>query len=101
MAIKQLNPTLPLDTPKGSGQALFVIDYGPEHHLLFTVAIDETREIWTFDNTKVKVQKNLTMGRASDDKEKLNRTTRCQHHPWILCDNCEFKLSPNQILNSC
>lgn len=68
MAIKQLNPTLPLDTPKGPGQALFVIDYGPEHHLLFTVAIDETREIWTFNNTQVKAQKNVTMGRVEEKK---------------------------------
>lgn len=63
MTILQLSPTLPLDTPKGRGQALFVIDYGPEHHLMYTVAIDATGELWTFDNTRVRAQKNITMGR--------------------------------------
>lgn len=63
MYVTQLNPTIPLETPKGKGFALFVIDYGPEHHLMFTVAIDETGELWTFDSTKVKAQKNITLGR--------------------------------------
>jgi len=60
----QLNPTIPLDTPKGSGQALLVIDYGPEHHLLWVVAIDETREIWTWANPEVRARVNPTMGRG-------------------------------------
>jgi hypothetical protein len=29
----QLNPPLPLETPKGAGWAHFVIDYGPESAL--------------------------------------------------------------------
>ena len=60
----QLNPTIPVNTPKGSGYALFVQDYGPEHHLLWTVAIDATGEIWTFANPEVRAQKNITMGRT-------------------------------------
>jgi hypothetical protein len=62
--IVQLNPPIPLDTPKGPGWAFLVIDYGQEHHLLWTVAIDATGEIWTFDNPVVRAQKNITMGRA-------------------------------------
>lgn len=61
--ILQLNPTIPLDTPKGAGQALLVIDYGSEHHLMWTVAIDSTGEIWTFSNPEVRAQKNITVGR--------------------------------------
>ena len=61
--IKQLNPTIPVTTPKGKGQALALIDYGSEHHLFWTVAIDETGEIWTFPNPKVRAQKNITMER--------------------------------------
>jgi hypothetical protein len=38
----QLNPSIPMDTPKGSGLALAVIDYGLEHNLLWVVAIDAT-----------------------------------------------------------
>jgi hypothetical protein len=62
--ITQLNPPIPLSTPKGDGYALLVIDYGQEHHLLWTVAIDATGEIWTFANPEVRAQKNVTMGRT-------------------------------------
>ena len=32
--ILQLNPPLPLETPKGKAWAHFIIDYGLEHDLL-------------------------------------------------------------------
>jgi hypothetical protein len=63
--ILQLNPPIPLDTPKGSGLALLVIDYGTEHNILWTVAINETGEIWTFMNPEVKATKNVSMGRLT------------------------------------
>jgi hypothetical protein len=59
----QLNPPLPLSTPKGDGLALMLIDYGTEYNLMWVVAIDETCEIWTFQNPDVRVLKNITMGR--------------------------------------
>lgn len=65
MTVTQLCPTIPLDTPKGSGLAWFMIDYSEEHHLMWVVAIDDTGEIWTFKNTEVRAQKNITMGRLS------------------------------------
>lgn len=64
MHILQLNPPIPLDTPKGPGVAWLVMDYGLEHHLMWTVAIDATGEIWTYPNTEVRAQKNITMGRV-------------------------------------
>ena len=65
----QLNPTIPLTTPKGNGQALAVIDYGSEHHLICVVAIDETGEIWSYPNPEIKSQKNITMGRLKNITE--------------------------------
>ena len=62
-AITQLNPPLPLRTPKGDGLAHMVIDYGPEHHLMWTVFIDATGECWTFPNPEVRAAPNTTMGR--------------------------------------
>lgn len=60
----QLKPTLPVEVVgKGKGFAFMVIDYGQEHHLLWVVAMDETREIWTVPNPDVRVQSNWTMGR--------------------------------------
>lgn len=58
----QLIPTVPLDTPKGTGHAHFLIDYGQEHHLLWVVFLDESGECWTFRNTEVRLQSNPTMG---------------------------------------
>lgn len=59
----QLNPPIPLETPKGKGMAHLVIDYGTEYSLLFVVFIDETGECWCFRNSEVRLQRNLTFGR--------------------------------------
>ena len=59
--IKQLNPPLPVITPKGEGMAHLVIDYGQEHHLLWVCFIDETGECWTYSNKHIRLQTNMTM----------------------------------------
>lgn len=61
----QLNPPIPLGCPKGDGLCHLVIDYGPEHHLIFVIAIDATGEIWAFPNPEVRFLKNVTMGRVA------------------------------------
>ncbi len=71
MHIIQLNPPIPVNTPKGIGVAWLVIDYGPEYNLLWTVAIDSTGELWTFYNIEIRAIKNASMGRYLDgDKKK-------------------------------
>jgi hypothetical protein len=64
MSITQLNPPLPLQTPKGQGLAHFVIDYGMEEHLYWTVFL-ETGEIWTFANPFVRACVNFTFERPN------------------------------------
>lgn len=61
----QLNPPIPVYLPesKQTGLALFLIDYSCEHHLKWVIALDDNGEIWVMDNTKVRAQKNITMGR--------------------------------------
>ena len=61
--IIQLNPTLPLETPRGKGFAHFVIDYFQEHDLLWVVFLDDSGECWTFQNSEIRIQKNLSIGR--------------------------------------
>ena len=61
--ILQLNPPIPLITSKGKGLAHLVIDMGAEHHLLWVVFLDDGGACWTFPNTEVKAQANVTMGR--------------------------------------
>ncbi len=62
--LTQLNPPIPLHVlGRGDGQAIAVIDYGPEHNLLWVTAIDATGEIWCAPNPQVRMQKNWSMGR--------------------------------------
>jgi len=74
MSILQLNPLLPMTTPKGDGYAWALLDYGAEHNLMWVVCIDATGEIWTFQNPQVRGQKNITMGRlmVQNSAQKLN-----------------------------
>jgi len=62
--ILQLNPQIPVMTPKGSGQAVLIIDYSEEHHILWTVFLDEGGECWTFKNSEIRGIPNQTMGRV-------------------------------------
>lgn len=59
----QLNPPLPISTPKGPALAHFLIDYGPEHDLIWVVFQDETGECWSWRNPEIRAQKNITIGR--------------------------------------
>ncbi|WBY16052.1 hypothetical protein PF049_10655 [Erythrobacteraceae bacterium WH01K] len=60
----QLDPPLPVIVlDRGKGLAMAVIDYGPEHNLIWVTAIDDTGEIWCAPNPKVRMQTNWTMGR--------------------------------------
>lgn len=64
--ILQLDPPLPLITPKGRALAHFLIDYGPEHHLLWTCFLNAGGECWTFSNPEIRLEANFTMGRTHE-----------------------------------
>lgn len=61
----QLNPPIPVMTPKGAGIAHVLIDYGPEHDLLWVVFLTESMECWTYSNKDIRAEKNITFGRIS------------------------------------
>lgn len=62
--LTQLNPPIPLHVlGRGDGLAHAVIDYGPEHNLLWVTAIDATGEIWCAPNPQVRMPGNWSMGR--------------------------------------
>lgn len=66
MAFTQLDPCLPVTVEgKGAGYAFAVIDYGQEHHLIWVVALNDSGEIWSAPNPKVRVSGNWTMGRKT------------------------------------
>ena len=58
----QLNPPLPVVTPKGKAMAHVLIDYGPEHDLIWT-CFQQDGEIWCWRNQDVRADKNTTFNR--------------------------------------
>lgn len=58
----QLNPPIWLSTPKGDALAHVLIDYGPDHDLLWTAFVKSTGECWTFPNKDVRAVKNISLG---------------------------------------
>jgi hypothetical protein len=63
--LTQLNPPLPLLTPKGKAWAHLVIDYGPEADLLWVCFQDDDGACWTWRNRDVRIQGNVTIGRVT------------------------------------
>jgi hypothetical protein len=65
--ITQLNPPLPMRTPKGDGLAHFVIDYGPESNLLWVVFMQKDGACWAVPNPEVSLKANWSMGRREPE----------------------------------
>jgi len=59
----QLDPPIPVVTPKGKALAYGWIDNGVEHDLQWICAQDSTGEWWTWRNQQVRAQINITHGR--------------------------------------
>lgn len=66
--LTQLDPPLPLETSKGAGLAHFVIDYGPEGHLMWVVFLDADGACWTVPNPEIRMASNWSFGRRPDAK---------------------------------
>ena len=62
--IKQLDPPLHMQTPKGPGWAHFVIDYGQESHVLWGVFLDKGGGCWWVPNPDVRLTVNWSLGRT-------------------------------------
>lgn len=86
--VLQLNPPIPMNTPKGEGFAHVLIDYGPESDLYWTVLITETGEIWTYANRYVRAIKNITLGRTNPSVPVGNDASPIPMRPRVV-DNPE------------
>lgn len=58
----QLNPPIPVETPKGKALAQIIIDYGAEHDLIWVVFQDDG-ECWSWRNQDIRAQRNITYDR--------------------------------------
>ena len=70
VSMLQLNPMIPMWTPKGEGYAFLVIDYSQEHNLLWVVALNDGGEVWAFPNKDIRLMKNFSMGRTKKVEDK-------------------------------
>lgn len=64
--IIQLNPCVPLNTPKGPAMAHFLIDYGQEHDLFWVCFLDMNGECWTFNNKSIRLPFNYSLRGIND-----------------------------------
>lgn len=67
--IIEINNLLWLQSDKGQGRAIFLIDYGPDSDLYWVIAGDNG-QIWTVENAKVEILENWTLGRSRVQKLK-------------------------------
>ena len=86
MSFTQLSSPLPVFViGKGKGMAFAVIDYGPEHNLIWVSAIDESGEIWCVPNPKVRMRPNWSMSRDASPEER--RASSGAMNPLLEDDN--------------
>lgn len=108
--IQQLNPPLPLRTPKGNASAHFLIDYGIEHDVHWVCFQDSTGECWTWRNRDIRIQQNITEGRENispfynPEDVALNKEggyfcQDCEGHNECLCDEEEDE--ENELEEKC
>lgn len=60
----QLDPPIPVKTPKGNGYAQILIDYGPDYDLMWVV-FQDSGECWTWRNSDIRGVNNITLGRPT------------------------------------
>jgi hypothetical protein len=65
--ITQLNPPIPLHTPKGPGWAHFVLDHGIEADLIWVVFLDKDGSCWSIPNPDIRMAWNWTLGRRKPE----------------------------------
>jgi len=60
--IHQLKPSILVETPLGTGQAIFIIDYGMHQNTCWVVALQNNGVIKHFDCNDVILSTNYTYG---------------------------------------
>ena len=69
--ILQLVPSIPVHViNKGSGEAIFLLDYGKEDHCIWGVALDNDGTVWWVPNPDIRLLPNYSIGRTKDETNK-------------------------------
>jgi hypothetical protein len=64
--ITQLNPPIPVRTPRGKGFAQMLIDYGIDYDFIWVVFQDDDGQCWSWRNQDIRAQSNITIGRTME-----------------------------------
>jgi hypothetical protein len=64
--IHEIQQAIWLETPKGLALAKFLVDRGIDSDNEWVCIVNDTGEIWSFDNSGVLVCKSLTLGRRCE-----------------------------------
>lgn len=67
--ILPLNPPIPVETPLGKGQALYLIEYGPDIDLYWVTVLDENRECFTYNNRDIRAQISVSLDMPGPNME--------------------------------
>lgn len=59
----QLDPTIPVVTPDGEGEAIGWIDYSKDDDLMWVVFLKKNGECWIYSNSKIRAVPNITCNR--------------------------------------
>lgn len=59
--IHEIQQSMWVHTPKGEGQALFIIDYGTHQNTIWVVCLKENGKILHFDSNQLTMTKNSTL----------------------------------------
>lgn len=86
--IQQLNPPIPVFTPKGKAIAHFLIDYGMESDLQWVCLQDQGGECWTWKNPDIRAQLNITQGRTYISPLYNTEEFSEQEKENNICDEC-------------
>jgi hypothetical protein len=74
-AMFQLNPSIPVVTADGKGEAIGWIDYGKDDELLWIVFLQKNGECWIYPNPQIRACPNITTGRLIGiSTEKLSKS---------------------------
>lgn len=76
--ILPLNPPIPVETPLGKGQAIYLIEYGPEIDLYWITVLEASRECFTYNNrdirARIQVQMEFPASEQSSEPEQGERS---------------------------
>ncbi|WP_160169047.1 hypothetical protein [Bradyrhizobium sp. Ai1a-2] len=66
VAVHELREALWVDTPKGEALVKFLVDRGIDSDNEWICVVNDTGEIWSFNNRDIRAVKNYTVGRLCD-----------------------------------